>query len=119
MEYSITIGKCRNGDVGDWYKLLPDLRCIVSAEMGNPDYNFLIILHEMVEQHLCERDGVTDEEVTAWDATCPDVEPGMHPDAPYHKQHLAAIAVEQMAAKVLGVDWDLYNDATLFAGIDE
>ena len=45
--------------VGDW-RNDPDgtLRIRVS-DMKNEDYEFLIALHELVEQHLCKKRGIT------------------------------------------------------------
>jgi hypothetical protein len=38
-------------------------------------------------------------------------EPGDHPGAPYHAEHMFASKVEEMLAKQLGVDWLEYERA--------
>jgi hypothetical protein len=102
--------------VGDWENL-PDgsLRISVS-DMGIEDYAFLVAIHEAVEVWLCNKRGITDEAVSAFDIEYeknrPDgdeSEPGDHPDAPYRKEHFFATNIERMIALELGVDWKLYS----------
>ncbi len=38
-------------------------------------------------------------------------EPGEHPGAPYHDEHMFATRIEEMLAKQLGVDWAEYERA--------
>ncbi len=65
----------------------------------------------MVEAYLCQKHGVTDEDVTAWDKAHPDVEPGDLPGAPYYEQHMFATKIEKLMAKRLGVKWKDYGRA--------
>ena len=103
--------------VGDWENL-PDgsLRISVS-DMGNDDYAFLVAIHELVEVWLCNKRGITDEAVSAFDIEYEknrpegdESEPGDHPDAPYRKEHFFATNIERMIALELGVDWKLYSE---------
>lgn len=105
---------------GDWENL-PDgsLRISVS-DMGNEDYAFLVAIHEAIEVWLCNKRGITDEVVSAFDIEYeknrPDgdeSEPGDHPDAPYRKEHFFATNIERMIALELGVDWAVYDDAVM------
>ncbi len=106
-------GTLKNNDLGDWLEPQQDFRGITVAHTGNPDYDLLIAVHEIIEQHLCVRDGVPEADVAAWDAehNNGDVSGGDLPDAPYHHQHKAAEGVEKAAAIALGVDWQAYCDA--------
>lgn len=38
-------------------------------------------------------------------------DPGMLPDAPYHKEHILATAIEMLVAQALDIDWDEYEKA--------
>ena len=93
---------------------------ITVSSTGNENYNALIAIHEMVEALLCKHNSITGEAVTTWDekfekarAEYPEIfgdrEPGDHPGAPYHEQHLFASRLEQSLALELGVDWQEYN----------
>lgn len=93
--------------VGDW-QWLPDgsLRVDVASYGGNTAGELLVALHEVVEAFLCQRNGVTQEQVDQFDISHPELEePGDNRDAPYHKEHLIATRVEKSAAFAL-VDWD-------------
>jgi hypothetical protein len=100
---------------GDWENLPNGLLRISVSDMGNEDYAFLVAIHEAVEVWLCNKRGITDEAVSAFDIEYEknrpegdESEPGDHPDAPYNKEHLFATNIERMIALELGVDWELY-----------
>ena len=87
------------------------------SEMGNADYEFLVSIHEQIEQHLCEKRGVTEASITSFDMEfeakrTPESldEPGDDLKAPYHKEHVFATWIERLVAQELGVNWDTYND---------
>ena len=83
------------------------------------DYEFLVIIHEMVEWYLTQRNGLKDEEIVAFDKQFkgeqsrgehPDIdEPGDAPDCPYKKEHFFAANIERIIADKLGVDWKEYD----------
>jgi hypothetical protein len=100
---------------GDWENLPNGLLRISVSDMGNEDYAFLVAIHEAVEVWLCNKRGITDEAVSAFDIEYEknrpegdESEPGDHPDAPYNKEHFFATNIERMIALELGVDWELY-----------
>lgn len=96
---------------GDW-EWLPDGALMLKVpEYGGRDTSVLLVaLHEMVEAYLCKRDGITDEEVTKFDTENPKLEePGDHPDAPYHRQHVIAMALEREAAIATSTDWEMHD----------
>jgi hypothetical protein len=102
-----------NDDVGYWNEPKTGNRFVAVLDVGNPDYSLLVAVHEMIEQHLCMKHGVTAQAVTLWDAAWDrrDGQPGDHPDAPYHREHAAATKVERALAEVLVVNWDEYEHA--------
>jgi len=92
------------------------------SDMGNEDYNFLVALHELIEQKLAHKRGISGESITTFDTTFEearekypnifgDTEPGSHPKAPYHQEHEYAMRIEASMAQELGVDWQEYNKA--------
>lgn len=92
--------------VGDYVHFLTQ-----TADTGNRKYNFLILIHALVEQYLCYEKGITDKEVTRFDKEhthC--FNPGEHDQAPYHFQHLIANDVESLIANALNIDWTKYED---------
>lgn len=96
---------------GDW-EWLPDGALMLKVpEYGGNDVSVLLVaIHEMIEAYLCKRDGVTDEEVTAFDIGNPKLEePGDDPRAPYHHQHMISMALEREAAIATSTDWDTHN----------
>lgn len=102
--------------VGDWLEPMElgmddtVLFEVKTADTGNLDYNFLIALHEMVEQYLCYRNGITDEKVTEFDKAHLGEDPGLNSKAPYHEHHMTATEIEAIMATALGVNWVKYED---------
>ena len=98
-------------DVGWWGEQVDGTRGVNVAALGNTDYEFLVAIHEAVEQHMCLRDGVTAEQVDAWDAAHDNgaISAGDMSDAPYHHQHVAATMVEMQLCSLLGLDWQEYE----------
>lgn len=83
-----------------------------TADTGNMDYNFLILLHALIEQYLCFKHKITDEQVCEWDMKhthCND--PGNHKEAPYFREHKAAEELEAMMSTYLNVVWSDYGKA--------
>lgn len=106
--------------VGNWASTKDGVGCIFVSEMGSDDYEFLVMIHELIEFHLCKKRGITDEAVSAFDINfekerekgvhSPDAEPGDSELAPYFNEHQFATKIERQLAEELGVNWDKYND---------
>ena len=101
--------------VGDWY-YDPDGNLIINVSNDHPDYptkdeQFLVALHELVEVVLCQKRGITQEQVDAYDfaqlgtmhSKYIDDEPGDHKDAPYRKEHRFACLIEHLMAHEMGI----------------
>lgn len=85
---------------------------VTVSMMPDWKYTALVAIHEIIEATICRSDGVTDDEITAFDvAFTGDGEPGDDPAAPYRRQHLMATAIEKMLAAAMGVDWKTYESA--------
>ena len=90
------------------------------SNMGNEDYEFLVAVHELVEQYLCKKRGISEESISAFDIEYEKnrifedtSEPGDNKDAPYRKEHFFATSIERLIAGELGVDWKDYDDIVL------
>lgn len=109
----------RYDTVGDYQTDTSGKKEILVSKMADDRYEFLIALHELVESRLCKERGITDEAIDVFDleyeknrsADDTTSEPGDHPDAPYHKEHVFATKIEKMLAAELGVDWGVYSKA--------
>jgi hypothetical protein len=101
---------------GDWWEdANGDLQIRVS-DTGNPDFESLVGLHELVEVLLCRKRGITTEQVDAFDKAFEaariegnDDEPGDDPKAPYRKEHFFATNIEALMSAELGVNWQEYE----------
>lgn len=102
--------KQRYPTVGDWQFKFGSLQMKIS-DMNNADYEFMVMIHEAVEAWICRKRGITAEMVDAWDmGPGRDLEdPGSHPNAPYHKEHMLALKIEKMIARELKVNWKAYE----------
>jgi hypothetical protein len=96
----------RYNTVGDWY-LDAYGSLIIKVSEITKRYEWLIAIHELVEAILCECAGITAAQVDKWDKE--HIEAGDDPEAPYHRQHIFADAIERLVALELGVRWDPYE----------
>lgn len=120
--------KQRYDTVGDWQLGDGTIHITVSA-LGDPDYEFLVGLHELVEAYLCQKRGIPEQLVTAFDNLFeaeraagkhgPEDEPGDSRRAPYGKEHRFATRIERLVAAELGVDWEKYQAAIAALGKEE
>lgn len=107
----------RYDTIGDWLFDEEGNMHITVSDMGNRNYEFLIGIHEAIEAWLCRENGVSDEEVTAFDIEFEKNrvegnkdEPGDDPDAPYRSCHFFATSIERLLSQMLNVDWNKYED---------
>lgn len=92
---------------------------IAITEQDNEDYEFLIMIHELIEFHLTKKRGISEEKITRFDLlweekkgrceTTAD-EPGNEPGCIYAKEHRFAENIERQIAHEMGLDWHIYND---------
>jgi hypothetical protein len=100
-----SIDNIRNNGIGDW-RYTPHQILAYTADTGDADSNLLIIIHELIEARLCQKHGVLPEVVDKFDEHNQNAdEPGDLVGCPYRSQHRAAMAVEEYAALMLGVEW--------------
>lgn len=100
----------RYATAGDWITDGEGGMIIQVADLGDWRMNLLVALHELVEASLCDVRGIAEPDVRAFDEAHPDADdPGSLDDAPYHKEHVFAEAVEKWVSTELGVDWNDYE----------
>jgi hypothetical protein len=115
---SIPANQIRNSQVGDW-EYGDDWIAVKSANLSDWRYELLVQVHELVEAALCKHRGITDEQVTAFDALFEEErkqglrsatdEDGDDPRACYHREHIAATMIERLLAMEIGVEWKKYE----------
>jgi hypothetical protein len=121
MKYTINImpkSYMRYDTAGDWQIDADGNITVTIMDTGIDDYNFLLILHELVESYLCRESGITTEVVDQYDLSSTTVDPGDATDCPYHEQHTAAVVIEKILSWILRVNWQDYEE-TLLQGDDE
>ncbi len=109
---SIPPGEQRYPTLGDYWTNKDGATHIVVSAMKDWRHEFLIGLHELVEEALTRHRGIPEPDIMAYDEAHPQsADPGMGPDAPYHREHVAATAIEMLVADMLGVKWSEYEKA--------
>jgi len=103
--------------VGDYWEEGFADREVRASEMGDEDMEFLVLLHEMIEQHLCLKRGIPEETIKAFDEEFErnrvegnTDEPGHSLNAPYRREHVFSEKIEMQIAEELGVNWQEYTD---------
>lgn len=103
--------KQRYPTVGDW-QWCNGILVMHISDMENKDYEFMVVIHEMIEAWLCRKRGITQEMVDAWDnGEGKDLEdPGSDERAPYHKEHMLALQIERALCDEMGLNWEEYEE---------
>lgn len=98
--------------VGNWNFGTNGELLVLVSDLHNPDYHFLIGMHEAIEAWLCRNRGISESSVTKFDCSKYGLkldDPGSDKKAPYHKEHMFALKIEKMLSKEIGLDWDEYE----------
>ncbi len=106
----------RYNTCGDYWEEPNGTKHIVVSDLGNDDFAFLVALHEMIEQKLCENRGIEESDITKFDKEFEEKgvvgdedEPGDDTKAPYYKEHFFATSLERIMAGELNVSWNEYE----------
>lgn len=68
-----------------------------AIERSNFDDEAACLIHEIGEWALCQKAGIPIEVIDEWDMNHPELEdPGSHPLAPYHEQHMFMLELEKI-----------------------
>jgi hypothetical protein len=111
--------KNRNDQVGDYRYLEDGTLYITVSDLKDKSMESLVAIHELWEVLTTEAKGITEEEITDYDAYYekkramgfvePNTENGFARDCIYKEQHTKATAIEMILAAELGVDWVEYD----------
>lgn len=103
--------------VGDYWYPQSFRQEVRISDMQNEDYEFLVLIHELIEAHLCRKRGIKEEDIKAFDEAYEAkrqegdfTEPGDSAEAPYRTEHWFATFIEAQIAEELGVDWEEYSN---------
>lgn len=101
----------RYNTAGDYFIAPGGVTFFRISDMGNPDYNFMIAVHELVEAYLCNKRGIPFSAIDKFDIDHPELDdPGSSKKAPYHTEHMFALKIEKMIAKEMGINWEAYEN---------
>ena len=109
--------RIRNNQAGDW-KVGKHIVAI-SAKMDCSESELAIAIHELIEAWICRKQGITDEQVTAFDAMFENErnrgqhnlfdEAGDDVRAPYFDAHQRATSVENEVCSALKLTWSQHE----------
>ena len=98
------------GQVGDYWETETEIHFRITLFPDKPAYSMAVLLHELHEKYRNNQLGIKDEDVDRFDLDNPELEdPGMSPEAPYHRTHCEADAIERVFIALCGEDWALYD----------
>ena len=93
---------------------------ILISDLGDEYKNRLVALHEIIEEAITKKRGITEEQIMEFDLMfenersqgqhAEDDEPGWDKRACYTKEHAFAEAVERLFCNELGINWIDYNE---------
>ena len=113
------IEKMRYPSAGDYFYDDMGVLQVRVAEMGNEFYEKMVIIHELIEEALTKKSGISEQEITDFDLYYEErrkmglvpvySEPGFDENAPYRKEHTFSTSVEMGMCAISGEDWNLYD----------
>lgn len=98
--------------VGDYWETDTSIEFRIT-KMPNTAHSQAIALHELVEKWRNDQLGIKDADVDAFDSgPGADLDdPGLSPEAPYHRTHMEADTIERLYIIFSGNDWIEYEKA--------
>ena len=121
MDYIIkTLSMLRYDTCGDYFVNDDGLTELNIKSQTNQDYEFLITIHELIEEYLTRKRNIKEEDIMIFDLMfeqerrnglhSEDDEPGYDIRSPYRREHIFSENIERLIAQELGVDWVQYNN---------
>lgn len=106
---------CGYATAGDWRFWTNGSLEVTVSQMGDPDAEFVVMIHELIEAYLCRKNSITHDQVSEFDRLFEAerengkhsamAEPGDDPRAPYRRTHQFATAIEMLILHELGGSW--------------
>lgn len=104
----------RYSTAGDYFSDENGVIHIQVCKQLSEEKNFLIIVHEMVEEMITRKNGIEENTILQFDIKVDkegyEGEPGDHKDSPYRRAHRFSENIERQIAHELNVDWKEYDD---------
>lgn len=98
--------------VGDYGETEEHIWFKITKFKDKPAYSVAILLHEISEFFRNKQEGISIESVDAFDYGHPELDdPGLSKEAPYHKTHMEADAIERLFIVLSKEDWIDYEEA--------
>ena len=89
------------------------------SKLGEWKMDACMAIHELVEALLCKARGIKFERIDEFDKAFEErraaglereyAEPGLSPESPYFREHIAAMKIEECLADELGISWSEYS----------
>ena len=96
-----------------------ELLKVVISKLDDPYLEELVAIHEMIEEMLTRKFGITEQQIMDFDLKYekereqglhePEDEPGFDKDSPYWKWHQVSTSIEMLLCALLDVNWEQYN----------
>lgn len=114
---TIPIEEMRYPTVGDyWYDEIGTLQVRV-ADMGDTFYETMVAVHEIIEEALTKKRGITEQQIMEFDLEFEAKreegnldEPGFDENCIYRKEHTLATAVEMMMCAHVDLSFKKYEE---------
>jgi hypothetical protein len=113
------IDQMRYSTVGDYFYKDDGTLKFEIAETGNDTYNTLVLLHEMAEELMTRKLGITEKSISDFDLKFEEerdsglhgleAEPGFDVRSPYQAEHMISTSIEMIICAHLGIKWNKYN----------
>lgn len=107
--------------VGDYRYMEDGTLYITVSDMGNEMYESLVAIHELIEERLTKKRGLSEQEIMDFDlyyekrreqGLVPEgSEPGFDSNSPYLREHTLATSIEMMICAHAGINWIDYDNA--------
>lgn len=118
---TIPHGKQRYETPGDYYQ--KNKVWFFRVSKLKADYEFLILMHELIEWYLTQKRGISEKSINKFDILFENERTeGLHTEydeagfdirAPYRKEHTFATKIEKEIAKEIDVDMDEYDSSVI------
>lgn len=117
----VPLKKQRYETLGDYFYDKNKTLNFKITDTGNPLWNKMVLIHELIEQTLTEAKGIKEQIISKHDLEFeklikdglvePDAEPGEHKNSPYRQEHILAELVERLMLNHLNqLSFKEYNE---------
>jgi hypothetical protein len=119
---TIPADKQRYPTAGDYWHEDDSIEFRITKQRDE-DSEFLVAVHELVEEYLTRRKGIKEQDVLAYDlfwekrhakGLTKAEEPGEEEDCIYREQHVVAVIIEGLLSIEMGIDFNDHNENIVY-----